>query len=419
MITELSAPRNAVQDRSMSRTPLRILWLGHFVPWPSTGNGALQRTHNLLRLAAREHDITLVAIDPDGIDRFAARAALQSLGVRETHIFQRPRTRSLLVGAFTRALVRSGSAYEHMFNSSEARRLVETIVRGFDLVYLDFAPLHGLLPTDCDVPVLCNHHNVESELILQRSVSGQRGNRLLLSAEYRRMQEIEQALLRRAVNIAVSEQDCAWFRAASPGSRVFEVPNGVDTDFFLSQASRSRASVSSFVFAGSMRWEPNLEAIRWLLAEIWPAVRLSLPQATLAILGGVIPRACWSGSLPEGVANPGFVPDVRPYYRDAAAFLCPINTGGGTRLKVLDALSMKLPLIATGFAVDGLNLQASVHYLSAETPSEFAQMCLRLSADPGELGPMVLAGRQHVVEHYSWKAIGEKFLEAVQTAAAS
>jgi glycosyltransferase involved in cell wall biosynthesis len=108
----------------------------------------------------------------------------------------------------------------------------------------------------------------------------------------------------------------------------------------------------------------------------------------------------------------GFVEDVRPYLDAASIYVCPIRDGGGTRLKVLDALAMGKPLVATGLAVEGLSLVEDEHYLRAETPFEYVTQIRRLEHDPILRYRLAHAGRDLVVRRYAWEVIGEKLERA-------
>jgi glycosyltransferase involved in cell wall biosynthesis len=112
----------------------------------------------------------------------------------------------------------------------------------------------------------------------------------------------------------------------------------------------------------------------------------------------------------------GFVEDVRPSLDEASIYICPIRDGGGTRLKVLDALAMGKPLVATGLAVEGLSMVEEQHYLRAETPSEYVTQIARLEQDPSLRRKLALAGRELVLQRYAWEVIGEKLERAYRLA---
>ena len=167
-------------------------------------------------------------------------------------------------------------------------------------------------------------------------------------------------------------------------------------------------------FTGTKDWYPNREAVRFILSEIWPMLLEDKRKRSVTILGRNPTRALLEASKDSAIHAPGFVDDVRPYLDDAGIYICPIRDGGGTRLKILDALTMALPLVATELAVEGLDIVDEVHYLRAETAAEFVSQIKRLENDSKLCHTLATAGQRFVQERYSWNVIGEKLADAYQ-----
>jgi glycosyltransferase involved in cell wall biosynthesis len=162
-----------------------------------------------------------------------------------------------------------------------------------------------------------------------------------------------------------------------------------------------------------MDWYPNREAVRFLAREVWPAVAGDDPAWRLDILGRHPPRALLAlAKRDPRVEVPGFVPDVRPYLARAGIYVCPIRDGGGTRLKVLDALAAGKALVATGLAVEGIAVEPEVHFLRAETPAEFSAQVHRLAGDIALRAELGRQGRLLVERCYAWPVVGRSLLEA-------
>jgi glycosyltransferase involved in cell wall biosynthesis len=183
------------------------------------------------------------------------------------------------------------------------------------------------------------------------------------------------------------------------------VPNGVDTEYFRPDGTTA-ARPHSLVFAGGMDWYPNRIAMEWLVSEVWPALVRDRTDRTLTVIGKAPPPALVAlGQADPRVQVTGFVPDVRPFVLQSAVYICPIRVGGGTRLKVLDALAMGRPLVSTGVGVAGLGLRDGIEYLRAETASELVQCVRRLEDDPALRSRIAAAGQAAVASRFAWNRV--------------
>jgi glycosyltransferase involved in cell wall biosynthesis len=229
----------------------------------------------------------------------------------------------------------------------------------------------------------------------------------------------ERLLARRAgVNLVVSALDRARLQAVAGDIAVSVVPNGVDVEFFQPVLG-VRAQDSHLVFAGGMDWFPNREAMTYLARELWPALKSDLPERRMTVVGrNPPPELLQAAGGDSSLRVTGFVDDVRPYISSASIYICPITVGGGTRLKILDALAMSRPLISTDLGVEGLDLEEGVHYLRANTTAEFVSQVRRLERDT-ELGARLAgAGRAFVQQRYAWPVIARALDEAWRGAVA-
>lgn len=401
---------------------MRILWISHFVPWPATGHGALQRSHHLLRQTARRHEVHLVSLSkPEALDAAGLAEAERELGSLAASVHLEPIPAGGRKGDALLSLASSASYWERWFRQPRMEAAIDALVRAhdFDVVHLDIVFLARYLRGVTAVPLALNHHNIESHLLHRRAASqGNPALRLFFRREAEKVERLERDLATRAaVNLVVSRLDGERLRELAPGVPVAEVPNGVDVEFFR-PGGQVAAVPRSFVFAGGMDWFPNREAMQFLAAELWPALAADDPSRTMTVVGREAPpelvRAAASDSR---LRVAGFVDDVRPYIERAAVYLCPIRVGGGTRLKILDALAMQRPLVSTAIGVEGLGLVDGEHYLRAETPEEFVAAARRLEGDP-ELGRRLAgAGRAFVLERYSWDRIGAQIDAAYAMAA--
>jgi glycosyltransferase involved in cell wall biosynthesis len=257
-----------------------------------------------------------------------------------------------------------------------------------------------------------NHHDVESRKIELRAK--QEHNLFLRSyfgLEARKLAAAERKWCPQFnVNAVVSEEEGAVLSRACPGLRVRVVPNGVDTEYFTPRADPGTRTI---LFCGSMDMHPNQEAMEYFLRRIWPRVVAQASDVNLQVVGRKPPG--WLNEVARTdhrIQVTGFVDDVRPYFQKAAVCICPIVSGGGTRLKILDSLAMGVPVVATPFAASGLSLEHGKHLLLADTEQMFAEHIRRLLTIPSLRSELASAGSKRVDQLYSWTVVGQTLMDA-------
>jgi glycosyltransferase involved in cell wall biosynthesis len=403
---------------------MKILWISHFLPYPPKG-GALQRSHHLLRQAAGRHEVRLVALNqrknlPSKQSLKEASRYLESV-CSGVDVFPIPSdSAKWRWGAMTVASYLRSTPYDvnWLTNRDMGRfltRLSQT--EAYDLLHVDTIGLYPYAALFAGTPVVLNHHNIESHMMNRRSDNERRPlSRLYFLRESAKLRSYERTACRTcAVNLVVSELDGRRLKQTAGEVRVSVIPNGVDVDYFQPDPSGS-GHRDGLIFAGAMDWYPNREAVRFFIREVWPMLREDKRRRPITFLGRNPPRELSEAAVDTAVRVPGFVDDVRPYMNAAAIYVCPIRDGGGTRLKILDALAMEMPLVGTGLSVEGLDLTEEVHYVRAETAAEFVSQIRRLEGDPGLRRAIASAGRSFVRQRYSWPVIGEQLEGAYREA---
>ena len=210
--------------------------------------------------------------------------------------------------------------------------------------------------------------------------------------------------------IAVSPSDAELIRREYGVASVGHVPTGVDLEYF--SASRPRPPESrELVFIGSMDWMPNEDGIRWFASDVFGRVQERIPGARLT--GGrpvaFAGHACARGAQFR-IEVTGTVADVRPYLERAAVSVVPLRVGGGTRLKIYEAMAMGVPVVSTTIGAEGLPLRNDEHLLIADTADEQVSAICALLTDRTRAGRLAAAARRYVQEHCSWDAVAERFL---------
>lgn len=392
----------------------RLLFLCQTLPYPPDG-GVWIRTYHVLRLLARDFDVTMLCFERMGTasgrdDGSVARSLehLSSLARVECFPIPQARNRARFVRDHLMSLLTGRPYTNYLYDSAPfSRRLSEVLEAGFDVVHIDsLVDLSRYLPALGSIPAVCVHHNVESELLRRRAriVRGWRAAYLrhqadLLAAEERRWApEV-------ALNVMVSDEDALVLARIAPGARTVTVPNGVDTGEFTPAPGGERGCV----FVGGTSWFPNLDALDYWCDDILPRLRALRPDAEPGTwVGQASPQEKEDYRKRAGVTLTGYVPDVRPFMRDAAVFVVPLRVGGGTRLKILNAWAMGNAIVSTSVGCEGLEARNGENILIADTPESFAAAVHRLLGDTDLRRRLGRAGRETAERLYSWDVIGSE-----------
>jgi glycosyltransferase involved in cell wall biosynthesis len=393
---------------------MRILWLGHNLAYPPKG-GPLQRNYNLLKEAAKEHEVHALLFDqpasrpPDVKPQDCVDALLKFCTTVDWVPLPQDR---IVIGRYWRALggLLTGEPYEFRWLRSKemVRRLKRLTERlHFDVVHADtlgLAPYVSLVP---GAGTVLNHHDIESALVRRRATSA--GSFLwrkfwsqeaahLLAAERRWCPSFK-------VNMVVSDDEGELLKPSCGESRICVVPNGVDITYFT---PRIDPGGRRLLFCGRLDQMANKGAITYFFDSIWPELAGKVKNLEIDVVGKNPPA--WLVELSQRdrrVHVPGFVDDIRPYFRRATVFVCPITDGGGTRLKILDALAMGMPIVGTTFAASGLSLNHGEHLLLADNSVDFIKRVIQLLSNPVLRQNLSTGGRGIVNSTYAWEVIGK------------
>ena len=236
--------------------------------------------------------------------------------------------------------------------------------------------------------------------------------------QWLKLRRYERHLLRIADRaVAVSQADADALKQLVPELRPFVVPNGVDTAFYAPDAvpRTGWSSNDTLVFTGKMNFRPNVDAVRWFCHEILPRIRAARPETTFAIVGRDPSPAVQKLAHLPGVRVTGYVEDVRPYIAGAAVYVVPLRIGGGTRLKVLEAMAMEKAIVSTRVGAEGIACQSGRHLLIADSPQYFAQAVLSLMEDEARRARLGAEARALVEARYSWETIVPRLEQAYGT----
>jgi glycosyltransferase involved in cell wall biosynthesis len=392
--------------------PLRILWVKVGGLWPLNTGGRLRSFH-LIRELSRHHQISVITTHHP--EEASAELARQLPNCRDVTSLPHASTKHdslrflylLLRSWLTRLPV---DLYKSRITTLEQEVTQSLDGSRFDLCVADFLVAVPNVPMSGETPVLYFSHNVEYMIWqrLGRNVSS-RLRRALLALEWRKMRRFELQTCRRAgLTVAVSEQDRDRLLEGAPGSRIETIPTGVDLDYFH-RSDPALEQPLEIVFTGSMDWHPNEDAMLYFLDAILPLLRSESPQVALTIVGRNPSERMKQAAAAAGVQLTGTVDDVRPFIERAAVYVVPLRIGGGTRLKIYEALAMGKAVVSTSIGAEGLPLEEGVHIVRADDPDSFARQVLKLMQNPALRQQMASAGRELMEQKYSWARVAGDF----------
>jgi len=397
---------------------MKILWLNSGLLLPLDKGGKL-RTWHVMRNLAQRHDLTYLSFaEQEHAD--TQREGMREVCARLETIPRRDAAKGtwrFYAGA-TKYLVDPLPYAVAKYRSAAYRARLEHLLatERYDAVVCDFLPPVVNLPDRLPCPSIVFTHNVEAEIWRRHAENASNAvSRQLLTRQWRRMLRFERdALARFDLVLAVSDADRRTFERLYPGSLnspVHVVQTGVDTSFFV--PGTGTAGRTHLVFTGSMDWLPNEDGMVYFCREILPLIRESEPDTTLSIIGRTPTPAVRRLAEEHNVEVTGRVDDVRPHMARGTVYVVPLRIGGGTRLKIFEAMAMGKAVVSTTVGAEGLPVTPGRDVVIADDPARFAQSVVHLMRDAQARQAIETAARRLVVERYDWSAVAKDFEEAL------
>jgi sugar transferase (PEP-CTERM/EpsH1 system associated) len=394
-----------------------MLFLTPQLPYPPQKGTALRNWGLISGLSARHEIAVLSFLDP-GQSGAIADPLTEACSIETVE----PPTRTLrdrLRGMLT---TRQPDMALRLASDTYGKRLAEWLARGsFDVVQIEgieLAPyldvIDAVWPTSDRVErplVVFDNHNCEYVLqertFLTDLYSPARWPTAAYSfVQWRRLRRYEAQICRRADRVlAVSQADARALRRLVPSLEVAVIPNGIDTRVYLPATVEPRTGGYSLVFTGTMDFRPNVDAVLWFTEEVWPRIRAEVPDVHFYVVGQRPHRRLGSLREDRGVTVTGWVEDVRPHIADATVYVAPLRMGGGTRLKLLEAMAMSKPVVATRLGAEGYPVTDGRQLILADSPAEFAQVVVALLDSPARRAELGQNARTFVERRYDWRVI--------------
>jgi sugar transferase (PEP-CTERM/EpsH1 system associated) len=393
---------------------VRILWVkaGKLLP---VDTGGKIRSYNILRHLARNHEVTLLSYYGGQRDS-AYEAEIQ----REFPGAQTIYTATLDGSVVAQSLDYLGRLFQSApfavskFTHTDVQRVVALCLKEnkFDVVVCDFLSSSRNFPENLATPTVLFQHNVESALWRRMaSTESNTARRFAYQLEAKKMSRYERSALGKFHHvIAVSEYDRQQMLAMAPVCAISVVPTGVDTQKY-GAAPPASANPPRIVFTGSMDWEPNIDAVAYFCQEIFPRVRAEFPSAVFQIVGrNPHPRIKQLAS--HSVEVTGTVPSVGEYLRDATLVVVPLRIGGGTRLKIFEAMAMGKAVVSTTIGAEGLDVESGRDLILADDATTLAHAITLLLRDPA-LRRRYEEAAAKLAAQYDWSNIEQRFAEVL------
>jgi len=300
------------------------------------------------------------------------------------------------------------------FASAEVRRFLEAAYkqRSFDVAVCDFLDAAVNIPSDVAVPTVLFQHNVESEIWRRHSETESNPvKRAVYKTEFKKMRSYEEAAVRNFHHvIAVSDHDADLMSTWTDRRRITVVPTGVDLQSFHPKKG-GHDPEPIVMFVGAMDWEPNVDAMEYFCRDIWPSVQARVPQARLRIVGRN-PNARVQKLKSDSVEVTGSVPSVLEHLHQAAVVVVPLRIGGGTRIKIYEAMAAGKAVVSTTVGAEGLDVCHGKDLILADTGTEFGDAVCALLTDGEKRRALERAAADSAAGH-DWSAIGIRFGEVL------
>ncbi|MEO2005503.1 MAG: glycosyltransferase family 4 protein, partial [Candidatus Poribacteria bacterium] len=357
--------------------------------------------------------VTMLALQTETTDGEAA-TALRDEGITTVLVPRSPaRVPRLTPVAITRALTRDiPLAAAKYYLRAYRQALVELLESApFDLIHFEMVHMAQCLPTVrrfTNAPVLLSTQNVDSDV--WRRAAEHQPTRLRRAAFGWQASVFERAERREGPKFdgvtAASDRDADMYRALIPGVPVETVDNGVDLSGYTPRPEDEEPA--TFVYTGSYDWLPNADTVAYFCREIWGRIRQALPDARFFAVGKAPTEEMLSFHGQNGITVTGRVPEVHPFIARAAVYVVPLRIGGGTRLKILEAMGMGKAIVSSSIGSEALDVEPDRDLLIADDAEEFAAVATALAEDVDRRRDLGAAGRRRVEERYGWEAIGDR-----------
>ena len=451
--------RQETVNAEASGANLRVLHFVPRMPWP-LNTGAKLRNYHLAREMAQRASITLLAFSENGetpdkggesetrrqqaggatVDESSAEPPLADPESFYERVILVGRDQSYTLAKIVRGAVGRTPLPVLNYTTPAMKEALARVLdeQDFDVVQIESIHLAEYLPIIRAARrrplVICDWHNIESELMsryserqtnILRRIYTRRASRQMSRLERRAMREFD-------AHVVVSKRDGERLQELEPLARIFLIENGVDTSYYTDERikrahdlwlakqnaagaslddgeRRSPEKLRRIAFVGSMDYHANVDAAVSFAVEIWPRLREHEPRLIFTIVGRDPAPEVRELAEVSGIEVTGTVDDVRPYYYETLCAIIPLRVGGGSRLKILEAMAAGVPVVSTALGAEGLDVRDGENILMAETGEDFCEAITCLNEERRRT--LIAGGRSLVFEQYDWSRLGALLFE--------
>jgi sugar transferase (PEP-CTERM/EpsH1 system associated) len=381
---------------------MNILFITKELPYPPD-SGFRNRTFHLIKGLASRHKVSLVCfgdknVKLDGISPYCVTIEQVGPHKKDKTVWK------LLLSLFC--------PYPYSVTSRfnpNMKAKVEGLLRSqhFDLFICDsiYQALH--MP-DTSIFKVITEHNIESSIMLRYArVEKNPLIKLGVWIEFLKMRVYEHATWKKFdLCLVCSDAEKHELQKRIPMQKADVIPNGVDLGYFTNTTTEVKKHL--LVYVGQMNWRPNIDAVVYFLKEMYPHIKADVPDVSFSIVGNNPPEEIKKLAQEIGANTTGYVPDTRPFVSQAEVFVVPLRIGGGTRLKILEAMAMGKAIVSTSIGCEGIGATHEKNILIADSREDFAKSVIRIFNDTTLRDNLGRAARKFVEENYSWENIGQR-----------
>ena len=389
------------------------MWLKTELLHPVDKGGKI-RSYNMLKELKRSCHITYLTLDDGTADANARDLATEYC--HELICIPHQLREKFTAGFYFELMVNLTSRLPYAIKKYESQAMRQQIVaqvadRRFDVLVCDFLAPAVNVPFGLNCASVLFQHNVEA-MIWKRhyEVQTNAAKRAYLYRQWQKMRAFEAEMCPRFDSvIAVSRDDREMMKHEYGVENVYDVPTGVDVKFFQ-PTGRARRQRHNLVFTGSMDWLPNEDAIRYFTEQIMPRIKQGVPGVTLTVVGrDPYPSLVELSKRDSSIVVTGRVDDVRPFIEEASVYIVPLRIGGGTRLKIYEAMAMEKPIVSTSVGAEGLPVRHGEDILLADTPETFAEAVIGLLRNEPVASELGKRAAVRVRSEFGWEAVSQSF----------
>ncbi|MBI5670127.1 MAG: glycosyltransferase [Chloroflexi bacterium] len=391
----------------------RIVFVSWWWPYPAD-NGAKLRVYHLLRELSRKHDVTLLSFAEPGEAAPEQMNHLREFCIR-VECVPKPHYQPSTLKATLGYLSRWPRSLVDVYSPAMATQVRAAVEKGVDVLIASELQTMRYLELARHIPAVLEEAEIT---VFQDRVAraARSSSRLRAQLTLSKLENALRSLLERGVAITVvSDAEQEYIRRFAPSNATIAVvPNGVDTITNRPNPD-ARPEPYTLVYSGAVTYSANLDAVTFFVRDVWPLVRARAPEAQFTVTGGTGKVDVSALAAQPGVTFTGYVPEIAPILQNSWALVVPLREGGGTRLKILEAMALGLPVISTSKGAEGLNVWHGEDILIADQPAQMADAIRALFDDPALRARLAANARALVEREYDWSVIGQRLLAVIDS----